>query len=114
MGRWVCESCHKLALRGIKPCGVTILCGDQAMLAEITDELVDSLSGLSFESPVTHFYNPLVYARESWDVYCEKWGQGQRKVLLVGMNPGPPGLSNPYEASTLRRCGRRDDCEWKR
>jgi single-strand selective monofunctional uracil DNA glycosylase len=43
--------------------------------------------------PVTHVYNPLVYARDAWDLYCERSGQGQKDVILVGMNPGPYGMA---------------------
>ena len=67
-------------------------------LREITDDLVADLDGLTFGPPVTHVYNPLVYARAAWDAYCERYGTGAREVLLLGMNPGPPGLSIPYEA----------------
>ena len=62
-------------------------------LKQITDHLVADLHGLTFGPPVTHVYNPLVYAREAWDMYCEKYGQGERDVLLLGMNPGPFGMS---------------------
>ena len=61
-------------------------------LKEITDDLVADLDGLTFGPPVTHVYNPLTYARKPWDLYCEKYGQGQREVLLLGMNPGPFGM----------------------
>ena len=71
------------------------------MLKAITDDLVTDLAGLRFAPPVTHVYNPLVYARAAWDAYCERYGATTpREVLLVGMNPGPCGLSNPYEAGT--------------
>ena len=62
-------------------------------LAGITDDLVADLDGLSFGLPVTHIYNPLVYAREAWDLYCDRYGRGGREVLLVGMNPGPFGMA---------------------
>jgi single-strand selective monofunctional uracil DNA glycosylase len=67
-------------------------------LKTITDDLIADLDGLTFGPPVTHVYNPLLYARGPWDQYCERFGQGPREVLLVGMNPGPPGMSIPYEA----------------
>lgn len=63
------------------------------MLKEITDDLVADLEGLTFGAPVTHVYNPLLYARASWDMYCEKYGQAPKEVMLVGMNPGPWGMS---------------------
>ncbi len=62
-------------------------------LKQITDELVAELDGLSFGLPVTHVYNPLLYARASWDMYCQKYGQGTREIIFVGMNPGPWGMS---------------------
>ena len=62
-------------------------------LKQITDNLVADLDGLTFGPPVTHVYNPLIYAREAWDMYCEKYGQGPREVLCLGMNPGPFGMS---------------------
>lgn len=64
-----------------------------ADLGQITDELVAALEPLKFGPPVTHVYNPLVYARAAWDAYCEKYGQGQREVLWIGMNPGPFGMA---------------------
>ncbi len=62
-------------------------------LAEITDDLVADLDGLTFGPPVTHVYNPLVYARAAWDLYCRKYGDGPKEVILVGMNPGPFGMA---------------------
>ncbi len=67
------------------------------MLKQITDDLIADLDGLEFGPPTAFVYNPLIYAREAWDLYCSKYGQGQREVLLIGMNPGPYGLSIPYE-----------------
>ncbi len=67
-------------------------------LEQITDDLVADLDGLTFGLPVTHVYNPLVYARDAWDIYCDRYGGGPKQVVLVGMNPGPCGLSISYEA----------------
>jgi hypothetical protein len=77
----------------------------KTMLKQITDDLVADLAGLTFGPPVTHVYNPLVYARAAWDAYCEKYGQGRREVLMIGMNPGPWRMSNANEAP--RRPGSR-------
>ena len=62
-------------------------------LKEITDELIEALQPLRFSAPVTHVYNPLIYARAAWDSYCQQYGRGTRKVLALGMNPGPFGMS---------------------
>lgn len=61
-------------------------------LEQITADLVADLDALTFGPPVTHVYNPLIYARAAWDTYCERYGQGPREVLLLGMNPGPFGM----------------------
>ncbi|MFT4625296.1 MAG: single-strand selective monofunctional uracil DNA glycosylase [Myxococcota bacterium] len=63
------------------------------MLTTITDDLVADLAGLKFAEPVTHVYNPLVYARAAWDAYVSRYGAGPREVLLLGMNPGPFGMA---------------------
>ena len=65
----------------------------QMNLNDITDALVSDLDGLTFGPPVTHVYNPLIYARQAWNQYCEKYGTGPREVLMLGMNPGPWGMS---------------------
>ena len=66
-------------------------------LTRITNDLIADLDGLTFGPPVTHVYNPLICARSAWDQYCDRFGEGPREVLLVGMHPGRPGLSNPYQ-----------------
>lgn len=62
-------------------------------LNSITDRLVRDLRPLQFGPPVAHVYNPLEYARSCWDQYVERFGQGTREVVLVGMNPGPFGMA---------------------
>ena len=62
-------------------------------LTEISKTLSKEVSGLRFEQPVTHCYNPLEYAQAPHRIYLERYGQGSRKVLLLGMNPGPFGMA---------------------
>jgi single-strand selective monofunctional uracil DNA glycosylase len=62
-------------------------------LVEVASDLVGSLRGLEFGPPVTHVYNPLVYAREPHEQYLTRFGAPPKEVLLVGMNPGPWGMS---------------------
>jgi single-strand selective monofunctional uracil DNA glycosylase len=62
-------------------------------LVAISRRLARKVDQLRFAAPVTHVYNPLVYARAPHERYLEKWGQGPREVLLVGMNPGPFGMA---------------------
>jgi single-strand selective monofunctional uracil DNA glycosylase len=37
-------------------------------------------------------YNPLVYARSAHDTYLQKYGSTKRRVIFLGMNPGPYGM----------------------
>lgn len=61
-------------------------------LKSITKKLATQLDELTFGAPVTHVYNPLVYARAPHERYLELYGGGPKQVLLVGMNPGPFGM----------------------
>jgi single-strand selective monofunctional uracil DNA glycosylase len=67
-------------------------------LIEVTLELSRAVSDMTFSAPVTHVYNPLAYAWEPHRLYLERYGRGERDVIMLGMNPGPFGLSIPYEA----------------
>lgn len=62
-------------------------------LATITNRLVRDIGTLTFAPPVTHVYNPLVYARRPYDRYLERFGNAPVEVVLVGMNPGPWGMA---------------------
>jgi single-strand selective monofunctional uracil DNA glycosylase len=61
--------------------------------SQIIDALVKDLDGLSFGPPVTHAYNPLVYARTSYDLYLARYGREPKEVVFMGMNPGPWGMA---------------------
>lgn len=63
------------------------------MSRKIIDRLVAQLDPLRFGPPVTHVYNPLVYARAPNEAYLSRWGKGPKEVLLLGMNPGPFGMA---------------------
>ncbi|MEW6238744.1 MAG: uracil-DNA glycosylase family protein [Candidatus Omnitrophota bacterium] len=60
---------------------------------QITQKLINDVILLAFAPPVTHVYCPLEYAERSYRRYLEKYGQGRREILLVGMNPGPWGMT---------------------
>ena len=62
-------------------------------LTTVTNRLIRDLQKLAFGSPVTHVYNPLVYARQPYDQYLERYAKGPVEVVLVGMNPGPWGMA---------------------
>jgi single-strand selective monofunctional uracil DNA glycosylase len=42
---------------------------------------------------VAQVYRPLEYAWEPHRMYLERFGRGRRRVLFLGMNPGPWGMA---------------------
>lgn len=56
-------------------------------------ELADELRVLKFSEPVTHTYLTVDYAAAGYEGYLEKYGNTQKKVLMLGMNPGPYGMA---------------------
>jgi single-strand selective monofunctional uracil DNA glycosylase len=63
------------------------------MLISIYRELAEEVDRLDFRHPVTHVYNPLIYARRPHETYLRRFGSSTREVVLVGMNPGPFGMA---------------------
>jgi single-strand selective monofunctional uracil DNA glycosylase len=61
-------------------------------LRDISRRLSTRVSRLSFADPVAYTYNPLAYARAPHEAYLERYGQGPKRYLLLGMNPGPFGM----------------------
>ncbi|MDX9717693.1 MAG: single-stranded DNA-binding protein [Thauera sp.] len=62
-------------------------------LIDAARTLSDAVDALPFAPPVTHVYNPLDYA---WNVhrrYLERYGAGHKRVVFIGMNPGPFGMA---------------------
>ena len=57
--------------------------------ARLLSQEVDSLR---FAEPITHTYNPLDYAWAPHEEYLLKFGEGRKKIIFVGMNPGPFGM----------------------
>ncbi|WP_142809510.1 uracil-DNA glycosylase family protein [Tepidiphilus olei] len=47
---------------------------------------------LEFDLPVTHVYAPLDYAWAVHEQYLRRYGEGPKRVLFLGMNPGPFGM----------------------
>lgn len=63
------------------------------LLIDAARELSAAVDALPFAAPVTHVYNPLDYAWEVHRRYLERYGDGRRRVVFVGMNPGPFGMA---------------------
>jgi single-strand selective monofunctional uracil DNA glycosylase len=65
----------------------------QTSLVRISRALSKRVAALRFSDPVRFVYNPLDYARAPHERYLERYGEGQKEVLLLGMNPGPFGMA---------------------
>jgi single-strand selective monofunctional uracil DNA glycosylase len=77
-----------------------------ALTARVDNTLLAAASALSkqlkvltdsglFTAPelsVTHVYDPLDYAWAPHEAYVRRFGTGRRRVVLLGMNPGPYGM----------------------
>lgn len=59
----------------------------------ITRDLVRAVNRFKFSQPVTHVYNPLVYAAESHTQYIDRFAAKPKRVVFLGMNPGPFGMA---------------------
>lgn len=68
--------------------------------------LSQQLDRLRFGAPVTHVYNPLDYAWAIHEAYLRRYAGSPRRVVFVGMNPGPFGMVQtgvPFgEVATVR------------
>ena len=56
-------------------------------------ELASQVGRLKFKPPVAHVYNPLTYAWPAHELYLRKFGGGKKRVVFLGMNPGPFGMA---------------------
>ncbi len=54
--------------------------------------LSTQVDALQFSPPVSHVYNPLDYAQSPHELYLRRYGATPKKVVFLGMNPGPFGM----------------------
>ncbi|PID38154.1 MAG: single-stranded DNA-binding protein [Proteobacteria bacterium] len=66
---------------------------DDSPLIAAATTLNRALKRLSFREPTTHVYNPLDYALGNYRRYVARYGQGDKRALFIGMNPGPFGMA---------------------
>lgn len=63
------------------------------LLLKESKKLSNRLNKIEFSEPVAFVYNPWHYAWECHADYLKKYGKGKKKILLMGMNPGPFGMA---------------------
>jgi single-strand selective monofunctional uracil DNA glycosylase len=61
-------------------------------LQRIARRLAREAEALEWHTP-SHVYNPLVYAWAGYHEYLRRYGLERGRVLLLGMNPGPWGMT---------------------
>jgi single-strand selective monofunctional uracil DNA glycosylase len=62
-------------------------------LIEAARRLSRDVGALRFAPPVSHVYNPLDYAARAHRRYLRRFGEGRKRVIFLGMNPGPYGMA---------------------
>lgn len=77
-----------------------------AALLDAASVLSDAVDAMAFAAPVTHVYNPLRYAWAAHEKYVTRFATSKRRVVFLGMNPGPFGMAQtgvPFgEVATVR------------
>lgn len=75
-------------------------CNDKPIADAIPEKLLriellqtTKLDTLSFSKPIEYIYNPLKYAFDIHSNFVRKFCQSTKKILFLGMNPGPWGMS---------------------
>lgn len=61
------------------------------LIAE-TQAFADAVDRLNFSEPVATVYNPLQYAWALHRAYLERYAATTKRVIFLGMNPGPFGM----------------------
>jgi single-strand selective monofunctional uracil DNA glycosylase len=64
-----------------------------AALWRAAQRLAREVEALEFAPPVTHVYNPLRYAAAPHREYLRRYAATPKRVLYLGMNPGPWGMA---------------------
>lgn len=63
-----------------------------AALIAAARSLSAAVDALSFAPPVSHVYNPLDYAWAPHEAYLRRYGAQRKRIVFLGMNPGPFGM----------------------
>ncbi len=58
-----------------------------------TRRLCEAVDPMKFRAPVTHVYNPLIHAARGHRRYVRRFGDRDKRVIFLGMNPGPYGMT---------------------
>lgn len=62
------------------------------LLIRAARKLRAAVAKLHFAPPVAYVYNPLEYAWAAHELYLRRYGNNSKRVVFLGMNPGPFGM----------------------
>ena len=62
-------------------------------ISDLYQQLCNAVDTLKFSWPVEFVYNPLRYAWNGFTQYNDMYSQGKKRVVFLGMNPGPWGMA---------------------
>ena len=62
-------------------------------LIRAANRLSKQVEAIAFGEPVRFVYNPLRHAARGHRKYLRRFGDGRKRVLFLGMNPGPYGMT---------------------
>jgi len=62
-------------------------------LLDAARRLRAAVARLRFSPPVAYVYNPLLYAWAPYAAYLRRFGSGSKRIVFLGMNPGPFGMA---------------------
>ncbi len=62
-------------------------------LRTAASRLSRDVAALRFAAPVSHVYDPLDYARRAHAAYLDAYASSRKRVVFLGMNPGPFGMA---------------------
>jgi single-strand selective monofunctional uracil DNA glycosylase len=65
----------------------------EAGVLAAADELARRCDAMRFGGAAAYVYNPFTYARAGYAAYVERYANAAKRVVLVGMNPGPFGMT---------------------
>ena len=73
------------------PHSISLSISEQFLLIE--QDQCQNLQKIQFTEPVAYIYNPLEYAFETHKDFIYRFCYSEKKVLFLGMNPGPFGMA---------------------
>ena len=61
-------------------------------ILEASRNLINTVNKITFSYPVAYVYNPMDYAWAAQKLYIERYANTSKKILFLGINPGPFGM----------------------